>query len=322
MKTTGMKHLRIVFLFLLSMTTFTQVFAETKNAAPRAIPVGKGPDAMFLTPQGDFLYVANVEDTFISVIDTKKDTVVHKIDTVDYPWGFTRLGKTNLVAVSGFDKGIDVIDSSIHKVVRSIRYKMNLGGIASTNDGNTLFVVAAEENKILKVDAKTLRIIDELKTGNGPDGVGISQDNKKIFVTNTKDGTISVLDLNTKKGKLISTGGKPELIHSNEDHSLLYISNFALGKIHIVSTETDNIINEIKGLNGAEEAVLSKSGKTLYVVNYNISKVYSYDAKTYQKRPEEFAVGKNPIGVIPSSDGRKLYVTNYGDNSVTIIPLP
>ena len=43
------------------------------------IPVGKGPDALFLTPDEKYLYVANVEDTFVSVIDTNQDKVVKNI---------------------------------------------------------------------------------------------------------------------------------------------------------------------------------------------------------------------------------------------------
>jgi YVTN family beta-propeller protein len=292
------------------------------TASGQTIPVGKGPDALFLTPNEDYLYVANVEDTFISVIDTRTDKVVQTIDGADYPWGFTRLGETNLVAVSGWDKGIDVIDFTTHKIVRSKRYEQNLGGITSTKDGKTLFVVATEANKVLKIDASTLEILAQYETGSGPDGIGISKDNKKIYVTNTKDSAISIINLVTKKAAVIKTGGKPELIHGNEDHSLLFISNFNDNKIHIIDTATDKIIHEITGLNGPEEAVLSKSGETLFVVNFNSSKVFSYDAKTYKKRPEEFFVGSQPIGLVSALNDRKLYVSNFGENSVSVINLP
>ncbi|MFQ5709700.1 MAG: YncE family protein [bacterium] len=286
------------------------------------IAVGKGPDALFLTPDEDYLYVANVGDTFISVIATGTDRVVQTIDGTDYPWGFTRLGETNLVAVSGYDKGVDLIDFTTHKIVKPKRYEQNLGGIASTKDGKTLFVVATGANKVLKIDANSLEILDDYDTGNGPDGVGISKDDSKIYVTNTKDGTISVINLNTKKAEVIKTGGKPELIHYNHDHSLLYISNFVENKIHILDTGTDKIVHEITGLDGPEEAVLSESGKMLYVVNFNSSKVFSYDAKTYEKLPQEFSVGTKPIGVVSAANDSKLYVSNYGDNAVSAIQVP
>lgn len=313
---------------LASLVAVTACKQDQQNQRPKetyqtqTIAVGKGPDALFLTPDENYLYVANVEDAFISVIDTRKDSVVHTIDSADYPWGFTRMGNSNLVAVSAWDKGIDVVDFTSHKIVKSKRYQQNLGGITSTSDGKTIFVVATEANKVLKIDAETLDIIGEYQTGDGPDGIGISKDDKKIYMTNTKDGTISVLHVETKASTVITTGGKPELIHANEDHSLLYISNFVLNKIHILNTETDTIIHEITDLDRPEEAVLSKSGATLYVVNFNSAKVLSYDAKTYAKQAQEFVVGKQPIGVVSAANDRKLYVTNFGDNTVTVIQLP
>jgi len=222
-----LRGLIVVFYIALSITAIaTIVFARglknvvlAKNTKINNVSVGKGPDALFLTPDEKFLYVANVEDTFISVIDTKQDKVTKQIDGVDYPWGFTRLGNTNLVAVSGWDKGIDIIDFTKQEVVKSERYEHNLGGISSTKDGKYIFVVATEVNKAFKIDANALNIVDEYKTGNGPDGIGISPDDKKIYITNTKDGTISIIKLDDKTSKLINTGGKPELIHSNRDRS-------------------------------------------------------------------------------------------------------
>ncbi|KAA3619377.1 MAG: YncE family protein [Calditrichaeota bacterium] len=292
-----------------------------QDSGIKTISVGKGPDAMFLRPDERFLYIANVEDTFVSVIDTRTDSVVQTIDTVDYPWGFVRLGESNFVAVSGWNKGIDIIDFTTHKIVRYKSYEHNLGGITAAKDGKTLFVVATDANKALKIDAATLEVTDEYPTGDGPDGISISKYGRKIYVTNTKDGTISVINVKTKVTSVIKTGGKPELVHSNEDHSLLYISNFFENKIHIIDTKSDKIIQEITGLDGPEEAVLSKSGSTLYVVNFNSSKVYCYDAKNQRKLKHEFTVGKKPIGIVSAINDSKLYVTNYGDNAVAVISL-
>ncbi|RMF67691.1 MAG: YncE family protein [Calditrichaeota bacterium] len=322
-----MKTSSVLLLLLGLSTACGQGAQNAPKEAPehtqvKTIPVGKGPDALFLTPDERFLYVANVEDRFISVIDTRTDKVVQTIDGADYPWGFVRLGESNLVAVSGYDKGVDLIDFTRHQIVKSQRFQHNLGGITATKDGKTLFVVATDANQVLKLDAGTLEVQDRYATGNGPDGVGVSMDGRKLYVTNTKDGTISVIDMESKKTRLLQTGGKPELIHSNEDHSLLFISNFFENKIHVLDTRTDEIVHEITGLDGPEEAVLSKSGDVLFVVNFNSSKIYTYDARTYRKRPEVFTVGTKPIGVVSALHDSKLYVSNYGDNAVGVIALP
>ncbi|HEO65838.1 MAG TPA: YncE family protein [Spirochaetes bacterium] len=238
------------------------------------------------------------------------------------PWGFTRLGNSNLVAVSSWNKGITIIDFTKHKIVKEKRYTYNLGGIVSTADGQSIFVVATKINKVFKVNAKSLDIVDEYQTGKAPDGIGISWNDSKLYVTNTKDATISVINLKDKSDKIIKTGGKPELIHSNHSRTKLYISNFKKNLVHILDTKTDRIIKEISGLNGTEEAVLSQSEKTLYVVNFKTSKIFAYNAITHKKQEREFSVGKKPIGVVSALNDTKLYVTNYGDNSLTVIKLP
>ena len=287
----------------------------------KTIKVGKGPDALFLTPDEKFLYVANVEDNFISVINTKTENVVGKIEGIKYPWGFSRLGNSDLVVVSGYDKQIVVIDFSKHKIVNEKIFKNNLGGITSTKNGKYIYVIETGKNKALKLNAASLKILDSYETGNGPDGIGISKDESKIYTTNTKDGTISVINTKTKKSSLLEVGGKPELVNYNHDRSLLFISNFKLNKIHIIDTNTDKIIHEITDLKSPEEAVLSKSEKLLYVVNFSAKKVFVYDASTYQKLDQEYSVGNKPIGVISALNDTKLFVSNYGDNSVTIIQL-
>lgn len=287
----------------------------------KTVSVGKGPDAMFLTPDGAFLYVANVEDTLISVIDTETDEVTAVIDGTDYPWGFTRLGQSSFVAVSGWAKGVDIIDFSSHEIVRSKDFDHHLGGICSSHDGKALFVVGTEARSVFRLDAGTLDILEEFPTGDGPDGIGISKDDSKIYVTNTKDGTISIIRIADQSSDLIETGGKPELIHYNQDHSRLFISNFDRNVIHVLDTETDQIVRDIEGLSGPEEAVLSAFQEKLYVVNFESSRVFVYDAQTFEKSETEYLAGSKPIGVIPAINNSKLYVTNYGDNSVSVFNL-
>ncbi|HET54759.1 MAG TPA: hypothetical protein ENN33_06030, partial [Ignavibacteria bacterium] len=72
---------------------------KTVTEEHKSIKVGKGPDALFLHPNEKTLYVANVEYNFISIINTESEEVTGKIEGIKYPWGFTRLGNSNFVAV-------------------------------------------------------------------------------------------------------------------------------------------------------------------------------------------------------------------------------
>ena len=292
---------------------------EVKKSDGNVIKVGKGPDAMFLTPDKQKIYIANVGDTTISVINTQTDQVEKTVTGVRYPWGFSRLGTTNEVAVSAYDKQVAVIDFTKDEIVRQKEFNSTIGGIVSSKDGKAIFVIAIDAKEVLKLNAQTLEVLNTYETGNGPDGIGLSASGNNIFVTNTEDGTISVINSETKKSSLLNTGGKPELVHGNHDRSLLFISNFFENKIHIIDSDKGKIIHEITGLNGPEEAVPNATEDKLYVVNFKSEKVFIYKMPGYEKMEEEYTTGKNPIGATPLED--KLYITNYGDNSVSIIKL-
>lgn len=289
---------------------------EAQSIHP-TISVGKGPDALFLTPDKQFLYVANVEDTTISIINTTTNKVVKTINGVRNPWGFVRLGTSNQVAVSAYDKQLVIIDFTAHQIIKEQIFDKHLGGISANKEGSLLFVISIDDNQVLQLDRTTLEVLNTFPTGKAPDGIGISKDGSTLFVTNTADGTISVIDVSTGEQRLIQTGGKPELVHPNHDHSLLFISNFFGNKIHVVDTEKGEIIHEIRGVKSPEEAVPSADEKRLYVVSFDNSEVYVYNAATYEKLNEVYRTGTKPIGVMPIEN--KLYVSNYGDNTVSVI---
>lgn len=284
------------------------------------ISVGKGPDALFVTPNKKYVYVANVEDTLVSVVDVQTDSVIAEIENLKYPWGFTQLAESDNVAVSNHGGTIGIIDYETHNVIRSKDYGTPLGGITSSDNGKKLFVVAIDKDEVYEINSESLEIVRTFKTGKGPDGIGLSANNSKIYITNTTDGTISIIDTKTKEEKVLNKGGKPELIHNGKNNENLLISNFENNEAYILNTETDSIVHTINDLNGPEEVVQSNDGKTYYIVNFKSSKVYVFDAENYQKLPKEYEVGKSPIGFI-QIDENKAYVSNYADNTLTILKL-
>jgi len=309
----------VTVFMLLTVSTGETSKKITETLKPfKSIKVGKGPDAIFFTPDDKFVYVANVEDKIISIINVQNDSVIQSITDVAYPWGFTRLGKSNLLAVSGWGKDLAVINFKNHKVARIKKLSMNLGGRVSDKSGQLIYVVATEKDLVLQINSKTLDVIQQFNTGKGPDGIGISYSDNIIYVTNTKEGTISIIDIKKGKSSFINTGGKPELIHSNHSRDKLFISNYKLNKVHVLNTKTNKIEKELLGLNGPEEAVLSTDEKILYVVNFKDSKIFLYDAKTFSKLNKILIAGKQPIGITVNSKLKKGYVTNFKDNTVSV----
>ncbi len=285
----------------------------------KIIPVGSGPDAMYLTPDNKYVYIANVEDTTVSIIGTETNAVVKTISGIRNPWGFSQLGNSGKVAVSGYGGQVVIIDNNTQSIIAEKEFSSPIGGITTSKNGNIIYVIFIDEEMAVKLDAVSLDSLDSYPTGQGPDGIGISANDNKLYVTNTSDGNISIIDMANGETTFLETGGKPELVHANKDRNFLFISNFFNNVIHVINTDTDEIIYEIDGLSGPEEAVLSEDENEIFVVNFSTNKVFRYNAKTFEKIGTEYETGTNPIGAIPFED--RIYVTNYGDNSVSLIYL-
>ena len=292
------------------------------------IEVGKGPCALFVTPDKRYLYVLNEKDTIISIVDTKSDKVIKKITGIRRPYGFTKLGSSNLVAVSGYDKQVALINFEEHTIVKQQSFGSTLGSIVSSSDGKMIFVTAIAEQKVLQLDANSLEVINSYRTGEGPEGIGISKDNNKLYVTNTGDGSISIINIKTRETLILEIGGKPERINASKDNTKLFISNYLNNEAYVLNTVTDSITHTFEGLNGPAEVMPSEDGKRIYIVNFKDtngeyvgdSKVYVYDATSYKKLSEEYLVGNRPIDFI-GKNSKKAYVSNHVDNSLTVINL-
>ncbi len=292
----------------------SKVSCNVQQSERKDIPVGKGPDALFLTPDEEYLYVANVEDTLVSVISTREDRTVRTIGSMKYPWGFAALEHSNEVAISTYGGEIVIVDYQTHHVTRRTNLNQPLGGITSF-DGS-MYVVLTDSNRVTRIDAASLERIETYPTDLGPDGIAISPDGFRLYVANTLSGTISVIDTRSHVTRPLVVGGKPELVHLSDDGRFVFVSNFTLNKLHILSASADTVLHEIKGLNGPEEARMEYD-RILYVVNYEDSKILTFDS-TWTQTPGTYHSGKNPIGVVISKLHRKMYVTNYGSHDVSV----
>ena len=300
---------------------------DHRTAARRGatVAVGKGPDAMLAVPTRHRLYVANTDDDFISIIDTTADkpaAPLDRITNVSKPMGFAWLGRAGdgakEVAVSTRGHEIAVIDVENDRVVRRGPVPDELSGIVATPDGKFLFAAASTGDRVLKIDAARLAVVETYPTGKGPDGIGGTPGRDRLYVTNTGDGTISVLPPKGPEKELLRPGGKPELVSEAPDHALLFISNFDAGKVHVLDPATGRIVRELSGIEGAEGTALGPDG-LLYVVSFKQERVYAFPGRGDAARlPFEYATGQQPIGIVATVNPSKIYVANYGDHTLSV----
>jgi YVTN family beta-propeller protein len=175
------------------------------------IDVGLGPEYMEVTPDGRFLYVANLWSP-ISVVDLHSDnkTVIKEIDSGETPHGlsFTDDG-SRLFIVNMESDTLSVIDATKHKIIKTIPVGEKSEYVALTPDERFAFVTNLGADTVSVVDANSLEVVEEIQgVGDGPHGIAFSADGDLAYISNMNSNDISVINVTSGQvtGKFPSGG--------------------------------------------------------------------------------------------------------------------
>lgn len=137
------------------------------------IPVGKGPEAIDLSPDGKQVWTAHSRDGGVSIIDIASKKVVQTLNVNTKRSNrlkFTPDGKT--VLISDLTAGdLVVVDASARKEVKRMPLGRGPEGILIVPDGSRAYVSVSGDNNVAIVDLKTLQVTGRVNAGMGPDGL-------------------------------------------------------------------------------------------------------------------------------------------------------
>lgn len=86
------------------------------------------------------------------------------------------------------------------------------------------------------IDITTDTIKITFNVGNKPSAVVVSSDGSKLYVTNTGDGTVSVIDTATNNIRtLVNVGNNPSGIAANPYRSQISVANSQDNNIYVIT---------------------------------------------------------------------------------------
>lgn len=143
----------------------------------------------------------------------------------------------------------------------------------------------------------------------------------RIFVTNEKDNTVSVINGKTLKvEKEIAIGERPRGIGISPDGSEVYVAVSEENLIAVFDPETLEILRKFKSGSDPETFAVHPNGN-IYISNEDDAKATVYNPKTGELIAE-IQVGLEPEGVAISPDGSKVIVTSESTNMLHVITVP
>jgi DNA-binding beta-propeller fold protein YncE len=189
----------------------------TEALEPRqSHPLGGGPHGMRVAPDGSFVAVANNVAGTLDIVDLPLDHTDHTDHTGQT--GGTDTGGTRSVdvgpqpvqvAVSPDSSTVFVSVAGSRSVVRVDVATGRVTGEATVEAApaqvwvtGTGLVLSANQgteddpgSTLGVIDADTMEVLAEVRTGVGPHGVVVTEDDSSAWVTNTFEDTVSVVDL-------------------------------------------------------------------------------------------------------------------------------
>ncbi|MEW5800832.1 MAG: YncE family protein [bacterium] len=157
-----------------------------------------------------------------------------------------------------------------------------------------------------------------LSQGRKPAGVKALM----LYVTNTDDNTVSVLDrLTNSTITVIQVGKAPKGIVVNPRGIYAYVANSGSNSVSIIDTMTNELEEEAIDLPlgiAPSRITITSDGKYVFTANMDSDNVSMIDTDL-KKSIDTFDAGHQPVDLEVSSSGKWLYVTNQGSHDIYVI---
>jgi YVTN family beta-propeller protein/autotransporter-associated beta strand protein len=254
---------------------------ETQAIVGPAIPVGVQPFGAATTPDGRFVYVANVVSNTVSVISADTNLVSMTIPVGTRPFGIAASSDAKFAYVSNSSANtVSVIDTTNNTVVGSpISVGAQPFGIAVTPNGGALYVANNLSNSVSVIDTTRKTVIATIPVGTAPQGVAVTPDGNFVYVTNLTSSDVSK-----------------------------------------ISTATNTVVQTIPvPVGGLGAPAVTPDGQFVYVSNQNNSSVSVISTSTDAVVGATIPVGTIPIGLTSTPDGQFVLVVNRDSNNVSVI---
>ncbi len=181
---------------------------------------------------------------------------------------------------------------------------------------NIIYATTFASNALITVDDGTQYGTTGL---SGPQGVCVSPDGNKVYVANSSNATVSIINAQTRQIiATVSVGTTPSGLAITPDGSEVYVANFGSNNVSVISTVSNTVTNTVAvGINPESVAILP-DGSVAYVTNGGAGTVTPITIASHTAG-SAITVGSVPAGIAATPDSAFVYVANFGSDSVKVI---
>ncbi len=283
-----------------------------------------------------WLLVANKGDNALGIIDPRSDKQVAEIPeggVTGHEIATSRDGKLAYVPIYGNSgvgqpgtdgRNMVVIDLTARKVVGNVDFGKGVRPhLPVFGPKNGLLYVSTElEKAITIIDPATLKILGLVPTGQEQSHMfAITRDGHRAYTANVGPGTVSVIDLDSRKVlTIIPVSPQVQRISLSVDDKFAFTSDVTKPQLAVIDTRTNKLKTWIPmpGLGYGSDA--TADGKWLVIALPLAHQVAAVDLST-MKVAHTVDVGMRTQEVLLAPDGLTAYVSCDEAGKVAVINL-
>jgi YVTN family beta-propeller protein len=248
-----------------------------------------------------------------------------------------------------------VMDTTVRRVVNSVKTGKSPFGVALSPDESRLYVSNRWDDNVAVVNAGSMEVIGRIPVGDDPHDLVTDETGRNLFVANLGTDDVSVIDTaDFREIKRLEAGHSPFGIAFSPDHQFLYVSS----QLSVPVPFRTPPILELTVIDAKRQVVAGRRqlfstliGQDLavspdnrfVVVALELPKNLLPETQVYQgwMVTHGFAIAEtgpqgrvayflldeanlyyaDPFGVAFSPDGQRLYISSSGVNAVTVIDM-
>jgi YVTN family beta-propeller protein len=271
-----------------------------------SVPVEPGPHEVEMLPDGLVAAVASYgrrdeAGRYVSLLEVGTGKVVSRIDIGEgsRPHGLKALRDGRLLVTAEGKRELAVVDPHSAKVTARYPTGRDLSHmVTASNDGRRAFVTSLSGGSVTVIDLGTGKVVKEIPTGKGAEGLDVSPDGREVWVANREANTITVIDVASLAPVFtIQTPGFPIRIRLTPDGRRAVATFTGSGDVRVYDTatrvETARIALGREAVEGTENRVFRK----------------------------RFGTSPAPVGLLIAPDGKRAFVSASHADVVTVIDL-
>jgi YVTN family beta-propeller protein len=213
----------------------------------------KDPYNMYYTPDGQFAIVVAEREARLNFVRTSDMKLVDSVPVpckgVDH-MDFAANGRF-LIASCEFAATLVKVDVATRRPLGTLA--LEKGGmpqdVRSSPDGSLFYVADMMANGVYVIDPYAFSRVEFIATGKGAHGISMSRDAKLMYVSNRGEGSVSVVDLATRKPIAkwqIPGGGSPDMGGLSADGNTLWLSGRYNAEVYAFDTRDGHLLARIK----------------------------------------------------------------------------